>query len=107
MDAGRSRVQYVVVEDGVVYVQTDRAMIHAINAETGRTLWSRQVGRPNHPSMPPALNRDLLAVVNGSRLFAVNRFNGEILFDIQVGGAAAPARHSARSGPTCRWSTAW
>ena len=87
LDAGHSRVQDVLIDDGVVFVQTDRAMIHAINGETGRTLWSRQVGRPNHPSMRPSLNRDLLAVVNGSRLYAVNRHNGEILFDIQVAGA--------------------
>ena len=31
--------------------------------ETGKTLWMKQVGQPQYPSMAPDANRDLLAVV--------------------------------------------
>jgi hypothetical protein len=99
MDSGRSRVIYSVLDDGVLFIQTNRAMVHAINAETGRTLWSRLIGRPDHPSLVPGVNADLLAVVNGSRLYVVNRFTGEMLFDMQVNGApgAGPALSSKRA----------
>ena len=86
MDSGRSRVQDVVLDRGTLFVQTDRAMVHAIDAETGRTLWAKQIGRPNHPSGAPGLGSRLLVVVNGSRLYAVNRRNGDVLFEAQVNG---------------------
>jgi hypothetical protein len=86
MDRSRARVSHVVLHEGTLYVQTDRAMIHAIDAETGATLWAKQVGRPDHPSVTPAAGRDLLAVVNGSRLYVCNRYNGDLLYEIQLDG---------------------
>jgi len=87
LDRSRARVRHVVLYDGILYVQTDRAMVHALDAETGNTLWARMIGRPDHPSMTPGLGQDLLAVVNGSRLYVVNRYNGDLLYEVQVGGA--------------------
>ena len=91
MDVGRSRVQSVVLDDDTLFVQTDRAMIQAINAETGQTLWSKQVGKPNHPTMTPGVSRDLVVVLNGSRLFALNRANGDLLYE-------TPGQRAARRG---------
>jgi outer membrane protein assembly factor BamB len=93
MDGSRSRLQHLVLYEGVLYAQTDRAMVHAIDAETGATLWDKQIGRSEHPSMTPGLSRDLLAVINGSRLYLANRLNGEILFERDIDGApgAGPA----------------
>ncbi|HUT10423.1 MAG TPA: PQQ-binding-like beta-propeller repeat protein [Thermoguttaceae bacterium] len=87
MDRSRARLRHVVLHEGILYAQTDRAMVHALDAETGKTLWARIIGRPDHPSMTPGLGRDLLAVVNGSRLYVVNRYNGDLLYEVQVGGA--------------------
>ena len=93
MDSGRARVQDIVLYDGTLYVQTNRAMVHAIDAETGATIWAKRIGRINHPSMAPGLSQDLVGVVNGSRLYVVNRYNGELLYETQVDGApgAGPA----------------
>jgi len=87
MDLGRSRVRYVVFYEDTLYVQTDSAMVHAIDAETGETLWAKIVGRPGHPSMVPGVNRDLVAILNGSRLYVCNRYNGDLLYETEVGGA--------------------
>jgi outer membrane protein assembly factor BamB len=87
IDAGRGRVCDVVLDEGTLFVQTDLAMLTAIHAETGQTLWVKQVGRRNHPSMTPGFSRDLVAIVNGSRLYAVNRHNGDLLYETLVGGA--------------------
>ncbi|MGA2030990.1 MAG: PQQ-binding-like beta-propeller repeat protein [Thermoguttaceae bacterium] len=93
MDRARSRVHDLILHDGILYVQTDRAMIHAIDAETGRSLWARMIGRPEHPSMTPGIGDDLMAVVNGSRLYVVNRYTGDLLYETEVEGApgAGPA----------------
>ena len=87
MDRGQGRVRHVVLHDGALYVASDRAMVHAIDAETGKTLWAKQIGRPDHPTMRPGLSNDLLAIVNGSQLYVVNRYNGDLLYKTEVGGA--------------------
>ena len=86
MDRNRARVTDVVLHQGTLFVQTNRAMVHAIDAETGQTLWAKLVGRPNHPSLRPAAGQDLLAVLNGSRLYVCNRYNGNLLLETQVEG---------------------
>ncbi|MGA2799487.1 MAG: PQQ-binding-like beta-propeller repeat protein [Thermoguttaceae bacterium] len=93
MDPGRSRLKHLVLDDGILYAQTDKAVVHAIDAETGATLWVKQIGRPEHPSMTPGVGRNLLAIVNGSRLYVANRFNGKILLETDIDGApgAGPA----------------
>lgn len=98
LDQSRGRVTNVILRGGVLYIQTDRAMVHAIDAETGRTLWSERIGRPNHPSMTPDALGGLLAVVNGSRLYLVDRYNGKMLREIEIkeGPGAGPALSSKR-----------
>ncbi|MGD0654072.1 MAG: PQQ-binding-like beta-propeller repeat protein [Thermoguttaceae bacterium] len=93
MDPGRSRLKDLVLYDGILYAQTDRAMVHAVDAETGATLWAKQIGRPEHPSMTPGIGRSVLAIVNGSRLYVVNRLNGNILLETDIDGSpgAGPA----------------
>jgi len=86
LDPSRTRVQDVVLHEGTLYVQTNRAMVHAIDAETGKTIWAKEVGRPNHPSLTPSVGDDLLGVINGSRLYVCNRYNGDLLFEIRVDG---------------------
>ncbi len=93
MDPARSRLKDLVLSGGILYAQTDRAMVQAIDAETGATLWAKQIGRPEHPSMTPGVGHDLLAIINGSRLYVANRLNGKILLEKDIEGApgAGPA----------------
>jgi outer membrane protein assembly factor BamB len=99
LDQARGRLASVVLYEGVLYAQTNTANVHAIDAETGKTLWSKQIGMPNHPSMPPDAKGDMLAVVNGSRLFVVNRFNGSLLYEKEIRDAPGngPALSSKRA----------
>lgn len=99
LDRARARVEYVVLHGGTLFVQTDQAMLHALDAETGQTLWAVEVGRRGHPSLPPAANSDLVAVVNGSYLYIVNRHNGNELWQTQVESApgAGPALSERRA----------
>jgi outer membrane protein assembly factor BamB len=87
IDRGRSRLQDIKLYDGVLYLISDSAMVQAINAETGATLWSKRIGSPDHPCLPLGVGGDMLAVVNGSRLYVANRYNGSILYEHIVDGA--------------------
>ena len=87
LDRGRGRLCDLVLHRGILYAQTDNAVIHAIDAETGRTLWWKRVGLPSHPSMTPGLNHKRLAVINGSRVYVLDRLNGDLLYEKEVQGA--------------------
>jgi outer membrane protein assembly factor BamB len=98
MDAARSRLQDLVLYNGILYAQTDHAVVHAIDAETGATLWAKPIGRPDHPSMRPGIGGNLLAIVNGSRLYVADRLTGNILLETDINGApgAGPAVSNER-----------
>ncbi len=87
VDRARGRLKHMVLDRGTLFAQTDQATVHAIDAQTGETLWSRRIGRPDHPSLTPGLGKDMVAIVNGSRLYVANRHNGDILFELEVNGA--------------------
>lgn len=87
LDLGRARVRHIVLDRGTLFVQTDRAMLQAIDAETGQTLWATQVGQPDHPSLAPSANGEVVAAINGSTLYIVNRFTGKLLWKSRIDGA--------------------
>jgi outer membrane protein assembly factor BamB len=88
VDRNTGRVDFATLDRGVLFVQTNRAIVHAIDAESGRTLWSTQIGRQNHPSLPPAANEDYIAVVNGSVLFVCDRHTGKLQWQRTLRGVA-------------------
>jgi len=98
LDQARGRVTHIVLNRGTLLVGTDQAVVHAIDAETGQTLWAEQVGRRGHPSYAPGANKNFVAVINGSFLYIVNRFSGKLLWKTQLEGApgAAPAMSPQR-----------
>ena len=105
LDRGRERVRNMVLYEGALYVQTSRSMITALDAETGHQLWAKISGRPEHPSTTFSVADDLLATVNGSRLYICNRYNGELVYETQVAGPPTAARPGARSSPDIPTST--
>jgi outer membrane protein assembly factor BamB len=86
-DRDLGKLQSLVLHDGTLYAQTNKGLIQAIDAETGQPLWERQVGKPIHPTMTPGTGRDFLAVVNGSRLYVLNRYNGDLLLERELSGS--------------------
>jgi len=52
----RNHVTAVVPDRDLILVSTDAAMIYAVEAETGRLVWSAQVGDARHPTLRPAGN---------------------------------------------------
>ena len=96
---GQSRLQALVLCDGRLYAQSNRASLEAIDAETGQKLWSKMVGQASEPSLSPGAFRDLVATINGCTLFVLNRYTGDILYQTVVNGApgAGPALSAKRA----------
>lgn len=90
LDRARSRIYDVALHRGALFVLVDNGTVHSVDAETGRTNWVSQVGSPKHPSMGPAANDQVVALVNGSKLYVVDRNTGRMLWSREtIGGPGA------------------
>lgn len=98
VDRTRGKIQSIVLFDDTLFVQTDRAVLQALDAATGSTLWVKEVGRRNFPSMRPSANGDMVAVINGSTLYVLDRRTGRLLWQREVEGVpgAGPALSQQR-----------
>jgi outer membrane protein assembly factor BamB len=74
------RQESSVEDEGTIYVQSRRGVLHAIDARTGRTLWVTQVGSREKPSEAPAANQNYVAVINGTTLYVLNRRDASLEF---------------------------
>ncbi len=87
LNRATDRDAYITQFDGVLYVQTNHALIHAVDAETGKKLWSTQVGQLSQVSLAPGVSKNYLAVINGSTLYVLDRASGRERFKRVLGGA--------------------
>lgn len=85
----RSKVLQAVVEGGTMFVVSDDAKLHVLDAETGKTLWTRTLGDRVMTFEEPAVNSRMVAVVNEVELFVFNRNNGKMLLQIPLPGATS------------------
>ena len=49
-------MEHITLAGDLLLAQTNKAIVHAINAETGRTMWVQQIGERKLMNMAPAAN---------------------------------------------------
>ena len=93
VDSARGQLRNIVLDHGTIFAQTDQGLLEAIDAGTGKRIWAAQVGDRGYHTFAPAANRNLVAVINGSSVYVLNRYNGRQLWKAQLGGSpsAGPA----------------
>ena len=98
MDPSVGRMTSWLLDRGTLFVVTDTAVLQAFDAETGRSLWATTVGSPDLLTLKPTASEHLVAVVNGSTIYILNRHTGVILWKRQTEGAvgAGPALSPTR-----------
>jgi outer membrane protein assembly factor BamB len=84
-----SKLATIQVPETTLYAVTDRAVVHAIDAETGRTRWSTVVGNRDYPVERPGISEDYVAVLNGSTLHLLKRQTGEMAWIRTIQGVAS------------------
>lgn len=87
VDPARGRVTEWLLDRGTLFVVTNTAVLQAFDAETGRSLWATPVGRRELLTLKPTAGEHLVAVVNGSTIYVLNRYTGVILWSRQTEGA--------------------
>jgi outer membrane protein assembly factor BamB len=73
-------------DGGTLFVQTSGARTMAIEAETGRVLWSADIGSPAQPALPLGISDDHVAAINGTTLFVLDRKTGQVEFTRRLTG---------------------
>jgi len=92
LDRTRDRVTSITQHFGMLFAQSERGTLHAIDAETGQTAWHTRVGDRNYPSLAATADGENVAVVNGGHLYVLSMHTGEPIWETKVPGApAAPA----------------
>ena len=84
LNVDRDKVAHIVNDEDVVYVQSTAGVVTAINAETGREMWTTQVGRTDEVSMPATSNAGIVMIVAGPKLYAMDKFTGRQLFSYRL-----------------------
>jgi len=66
--------------DNLVFAQTDHAGFHVFDAESGRRLWSKHLGRQLADAFPASANSRLVFVTNSNLLYALDRQTGRTVW---------------------------
>ena len=81
-----------VLPESFLVCVSSRGVVHLIDAETGRTRWSRLVGNPRFVTLAPAVSENQIGVISGNTLHLVRTVDGLPLKTMQL-------KHVAIAGP--------
>lgn len=84
LNSAIDRIAYLTADEENVYAQSRSGMVTAFDAETGKRLWSRLLGQTDAPSFPVVTNADHLLLATGMKMFAVNKFTGRLLWQLDL-----------------------
>ena len=84
INPNRDTVRYLTADEQVVYVQSSAGAVTAIDIETGRKIWSIQLGRQDAPAFPVTSNDELALILTGLDLYAIEKWSGNLAWRIRV-----------------------
>ena len=82
----RDKVKYMVLDEENVYLQGTGGTVTAFDAESGKRLWSVQLGNRDEPIFPGVSNEKYFLAVNGMSLYCMERFSGKVLWELTLPG---------------------
>ena len=87
LDASRQHVTGARLDGKTLFVLTSAGRVQALDAESGKTLWSVRVGEPGQTSYGPAAHGDKVAMVSGTMLYVLNSSDGKEIYHKRIEGA--------------------
>lgn len=98
MDLARDRLAFVTLSRDVLCVQTKNGLAQVLNAETGGSRWTAQVGRVGDPCSELAANDLYVAMTSGTILYVLEIDTGKPVWQRQLEGPpwGAPALDASR-----------
>lgn len=80
----RDKVKYMVLDEENVYLQGTGGTVTAFDADSGKRLWSVQLGNRDEPIFPGVSNEKHFLTVNGMALYCIERFSGNVLWELTL-----------------------
>jgi outer membrane protein assembly factor BamB len=92
-DGPRDGLRFVQVVGDRLVVQTLSGTVAALDIQDGSTVWRTRLGTAYRPSQPVGYNDRSVFLIQGTRLFALDRKTGHVQWDMNLPNAAnaAPA----------------
>lgn len=88
------RVLELSISGDLVFVQTSQAQFHVYEGETGRRLWSVNLGRSSVDAQPASSNPTTVFVTNSNIIYALDRLGGRVKW-------SHPMEHLPASATSC------
>lgn len=79
-----SKLNHLSVDERRCYALSSLGDISAFDAETGKKLWTNQIGLPNQPNTPAISNHKYVIYTSGSFLYALDKRNGDLIFRVRL-----------------------
>lgn len=89
VDPQRDRIVHLSLDEINLYALSTSGIITAFNNETGKKLWATQLGRGNNINYPPVSNSKYVFITVGTKLYSIDRLNGEIDWELQLPRSAS------------------
>ena len=80
MDGRMTTIDHALLDHGTFFLVTSNSSFLALDAETGKTLWSRHIGQTGQKPFAPAANTRTVALVCGNEVSVFDRRNGRLLW---------------------------
>lgn len=81
------KVTIHVIPEITIYATSERGLVQAIDAETGKTKWASFVGDPRFPTSNCGASDDVVCVFNGSKIYVLKASDGTVNWEKSVPGA--------------------
>ncbi len=80
IDGRMTTIEYALLDRGMMFIVTSNSDLIALDAETGKTLWTRSVSQSKLKPYAPAANTRTVALVCGNEVSVFDRRNGRLLW---------------------------
>lgn len=84
IEIGRDVVRYLVLDEDNLYVQTSGGTVTAFDSETGEKRWALQLGNKDEPSFAATSNEDMVLIIAGIHMYAIEKFGGDLLWTLKM-----------------------
>ena len=84
LNPGLDEVAHFTGDEENVYIQSRSGIVTAFDAESGHRLWSSLVGSESQQALPASSNAEILLVAVGMNVHALNKFTGEVLWELSL-----------------------
>ena len=85
------RIIEISTSDGLFFAQSNLGGFHVLDAETGRKLWSINLGVRSYDAFPASASKNTVYVTNSNYLHAIDRKTGRPIWNVLLPGLPSSA----------------